>query len=303
MIPGWRAIRVICFLLLFLKVFSAVAQPSLPDMAGSADKGVVILSWVSQYANVKSIAVLRSTDSNNIKQNIGYVKVLDKGLQAFADAHPVAGKNFYKLVITFKSGVTWTSNRLCVNVDRAMLEHADTSMPANDSIQRFVITEEMIDVGKANGLPTSRPSRGNGSMTSQDTTRKHKVVISFEFDTTAVAEEAFAGTANKISAAKKKITVAFDDQGGSAAAAVISRYVFADGENGHVHMNLPDDVSAHHYSVKFYNDRGNMIFEVPRINVPKTVIDKRNFQKRGVYKFVLRRDVVELEAGYVTVAP
>ena len=66
-------------------------------------------------------------------------------------------------------------------------------------------------------------------------------------------------------------------------------------------MNLPADVSTHHYSVKFYNEKGNMIFEVPKINAQNIIIDKRNFQKRGVYKFVLRRDVVELESGYVVV--
>ncbi len=303
MIPGQPALRFIFVFLLLLRVFSAAAQPTLPEVAGSADKGVVILSWVCQYDKVKSIAVMRSLDSTKINQNIGFVKMVDKGLQAFADAHPEAGRNFYKLIIQFKSGLSWSSNRVGVNVDKTMLEQSKHTLPVNDSLQHFVITEEMTDIGKTNSSVPAQPVKSGSVSPSGDTARKHKVLISFEFDTSAVNEQALAANANRIAPPRKKITVAFDDQGSSVPVAVVSKLIFTEPETGHVRMNLPEDILSHHYSVKFYNERNIMIFEVPKISLPKIIIDKRNFQKRGIYKFVIRRDVVELESGYVHVIP
>ncbi len=280
--------------------FRSFAQPTLPDIAGSADKGVVILSWVSQYAGIKSITVLRSQDSTSINQKIGSVQLQDKGVQAFADAHPAAGKNFYKLSIVFKSGLVWSSNRTSVYVDKATLEQSKTELPANDSIQHFVITETMTDTGRHNtGENKTTPNVASAA----DTARKHKVLISFDVDPNTISTQSFASNGNTAIPVKKKITVAFDDQTSSAGTEVVSRFIFSDKTSGHVHMNLPDDVGTHHYSVKFYNDKNIMIFEVPKINAQNIIIDKRNFQKRGTYRFVLRRDVVELESGYVRVLP
>ena len=245
---------------------------------------------------------MRSQDSTSITQKIGNVQLLDKGVQAFADAHPLAGKNFYKLSIVFKSGLVWSSNRTSVYVDRAMLEQAKTIFPANDSIQHFVVTEPKesgsIHDSAAHGTVESRQGQRP-----TDTAQKHKVLISFDFDTTGVSSQSFARSSSSTAVPRKKITVAFDDQTGSAGTEIVSRFIFTDKATGHVDMNLPDDVLTHHYSVKFYNEKNVMILEVPKINAQNIIIDKRNFQKRGMYKFVLRRDVVELESGYVRVVP
>ena len=71
--------------------------------------------------------------------------------------------------------------------------------------------------------------------------------------------------------------------------------------SGHVNMNLPDDVKSHHYSVKFFDAHNVMIIDVPHINADHIIIDRRNFQHTGVYRFVLRRDVTELETGYIRI--
>ena len=66
-------------------------------------------------------------------------------------------------------------------------------------------------------------------------------------------------------------------------------------------MNLPDDVSTHHYSIKFYDKDNHVVIDVPRINTAKLILDRRNFQKKGVYKFAIRKDILELEHGYITI--
>jgi hypothetical protein len=301
MIPGQPVLRFVCTLFLSFSALGAYAQPTLPDLAGATDKGVVILSWVCQYEGIRSITVLRSQDSTSINQKIGNVQALGKGVQAFADAHPVAGKNFYKLAIVFKSGLTWSSNRVSVFIDKAALEQARVELPANDSIQHFVVTEQKPPDSKPDSAGKSSTSKPMQNGTTIDTLPKHRVLISFDFDSTAISPQSFSSNTAGTAIPRKRITVAFDDQSTIAGTEVVSRFIYTDKTTGHVDMNLPDDVATHHYSVKFYNSKGNMIFEVPKIHTQNIIIDKRNFQKKGIYKFVLRRDVVELESGYVTV--
>src|SRR3569832_952559 len=98
------------FLLSFI-VTTSFAQPVLPDIFGVTQKGVNILSWVSQYDGVKSSAVQRSSDSVYNFATIGYVKNLKKGNQGFIDGHPTPGTNWYRLYIVFSTDLTWYSNR------------------------------------------------------------------------------------------------------------------------------------------------------------------------------------------------
>jgi len=291
MIAGQPVLRLLLFFFLFLAALKADAQPTLPDIAGSADKGVVILSWVCQYEGIKSIAVVRSLDSTKITKNIGYVKQLGKGLHAFADAHPEPGKNFYKLTILFKSGLSWSSNQTSVYVDKAMLEEAKTVLPANDSIQHFVVSETMVDKAK---------EVKEGVLHEADTTRHHKIVVSFDIDSNAVSILSADEIRNMVTPPRKRITVTFDDPTASETAVVQYRFIKVDALTGHVDMNLPEDVGTHHYSVKFYDEKGTVVMEVSKISRPNIIFDKRNFQKKGIYKFVIRRDVVELESGYVS---
>lgn len=79
------------------------------------------------------------------------------------------------------------------------------------------------------------------------------------------------------------------------------RYLFTDPRTGHINMFLPDDVNTHHYSVKFFDLQSQLITEVPRITTAAAIIDKRNFQRKRTIRFVLRKDGVELEGGYLVV--
>ena len=79
-----------------------------------------------------------------------------------------------------------------------------------------------------------------------------------------------------------------------------SQYVFTNPLTGHVNMELPD-VATNRYNVHFYDTRDKEILEVPRVMASPVVIDKRNFQKKGIYKFVLKRNNTQLETGYITI--
>jgi hypothetical protein len=69
---------------------------------------------------------------------------------------------------------------------------------------------------------------------------------------------------------------------------VASIYVYAS-RDGNVHLNLPD-VSAKKYSVKFYDENDNFLFEIKSIKDQSLIIDKTNFYHAGWFKFELLED-------------
>lgn len=70
---------------------------------------------------------------------------------------------------------------------------------------------------------------------------------------------------------------------------------------GHIDIRLPENHSQHVYSVVFYNAKKQVVMDIPVIKARISVLDKRNFQRKGQYRFVLRRDGVIFETGYINV--
>ncbi len=227
------------------------AQPLLPDIAGTTEKGVNVISWSCQYDGIKSIAVQRSADSAYNYITAGYVKNLKKGIQAFVDGHPAPGNNWYRLYIVFNSDLTWYSNRINLPVDSNELLKQQAVLPPNDSLQKIIAS-----------------TSGNDSL--QKLVRK--IAIKITTDETEI---------NPLTYIK-------------------SQYIFTNPLTGHVNMELPE-VTKHKYSVRFYNQKEKLILEVPRIAESPVIIDKRNFQQKGLFKFILKRDNSQLETGYISI--
>jgi hypothetical protein len=113
----------ISFLLLLNLTTKIYAQPELPNIAVITQGGINILSFTNPYeSGIKSIAVERSNDSVLNFANIGYVASVKKGAASFVDAHPMVGKNWYRLQIVFSGGMEWISNLGSIEVDSAAIE-------------------------------------------------------------------------------------------------------------------------------------------------------------------------------------
>lgn len=245
--------------LLLLLSFRSVAQPLLPDMVGTTQKGVNILSWTSQYDGLKSIAVQRSADSTYNYVSIGYVKNLKKGPQAFIDGHPAPGKNWYRLYIVFNSDLTWYSNRIKLFVDSAQLL-MQTVLPPNDSLQKLASKVKFNDTTASAGPGTREEVK--------------KPVLSLSIPTDASEVDAYTY--------------------------IKSQYVFTNPFTGHVNVEIKD-AREHRYSLQFFNQKNRRILEVPHIAESSVIIDKRNFQQKGMYRFELMKDREKLETGYITI--
>lgn len=239
------------------------AQSTLPDIYCNVENGAVLVSWNSQYAGLKAVNVLRSADSVYDFTMIGTVKKPVKGEQSYVDASPLAGRNFYKLSIVFSSGVTWPSN-LC----KCMVEgRAAGTVPPGTQIK------DTENARESNGVPAGKKELLSGAALDSLNARLPP----------------------------KKIVVAFDDLTDQPNTFIKSKYMSTDAATGHIKMDLPDDVTTNHYSIKFYDGRQQLITEVPHINSAHIIFDKRNFPGKGLYKFVIRKDIVELESGYISV--
>ena len=79
-----------------------------------------------------------------------------------------------------------------------------------------------------------------------------------------------------------------------------SQYIYTNPRTGHVNIEVPE-VLRNKYNVKFYDGNNKQVLEVPRVMASPAIIDKRNFQRKGIFKFVLKRNNTQLETGYITI--
>jgi hypothetical protein len=254
--PKLKAVLLLILFFLLTPVSRLLAQPLLPDMVGATQKGLNILSWVSQYEKLKSIAVQRSSDSFFNYTTIGYVNGLKKGPQAFIDGHPLPGNNWYRLQIVFGSDLNWYSNRIKLFVDSAQLALQQV-MPPNDSLQKLA-----------------------GRVRFNDTT---------------------GASFNPGVPAKAVLSVAIPDAGSVDAYAYIkSQYVFTNPFTGHVNVEIKD-AREYKYSLRFFDQNDMPVLQIPRISEANIIIDKRNFQRKGIFRFELLKEREKLETGYITI--
>jgi hypothetical protein len=66
---------------------------------------------------------------------------------------------------------------------------------------------------------------------------------------------------------------------------VPSMYVYT-ARDGNIHLNLPDVISKK-YSVKFYDENDNFLFEIKNLKDQSLIVDKTNFYHAGWFKFEL----------------
>lgn len=228
---------------------------------------------------------MRSADSLSDYEIIGYVKDRAKGIQSYIDDDPETGRNYYKLSLVFKSGLTWRSNFIEVNVPEAG-KGTQSPTPADKTPKPDPAQLE----SNFHAAPRSKKT--------QDTCRNigTQVGVNLSFTNASAPPD-------KPAPQRPKIRLPLQEETDNTPIFIRSKYIFTDTLTGHVNMFLPDDISMHSYSVKFFDKDKRLVTEVPRINNPQLIIDKRNFQHKGVYKFTIRKDNLELESGFIIINP
>lgn len=79
-----------------------------------------------------------------------------------------------------------------------------------------------------------------------------------------------------------------------------SQYVFTNPFTGNINIEIPDALKEN-YSLIFYDQQDRIALKVPRINDKIVILDKRNFQTIGLFKFKLFKNKEEFDKGFVTI--
>lgn len=79
-----------------------------------------------------------------------------------------------------------------------------------------------------------------------------------------------------------------------------SKYIFTNPFTGNINIELQDALTAS-YSVRFYDQQGKEVLEIPRVNDTVVILDRRNFQSPGLFKFKLFKGKEEFDTGYITI--
>lgn len=79
-----------------------------------------------------------------------------------------------------------------------------------------------------------------------------------------------------------------------------SPYVFTNPFTGNVDIDLKDALEKN-YVLYFYDQQGTEVLKIPRINDTDVILDKRNFEKPGLYKFKLLKEGKPFAEGYITI--
>lgn len=283
--------RQFIFIVAFLLVsIAAFAQPMLPDLTCVTQNGVNVITWNCQYDGIKSIAIQRSSDSSFNFITIGYVRQTQKGVQFYLDGHPQPGDNWYRLKIIFGSDLSWTSNRIKVRVDSSQIKQGSV-LPSNDSLQILAskLQVKKVVVDTVNGKVNSK-----------------SVITSTVKSTPVNAGGTSAADSGKFVATPAKpvlptISLEIPDiESVNAYTYIKSQYVFTNPFTGHVSIEIPD-AKTNKYTLDFFNSKDEKVIEIPRIEESVIILDKRNFQKVGVYRFELYKAKQKLETGYITI--
>ncbi len=79
-----------------------------------------------------------------------------------------------------------------------------------------------------------------------------------------------------------------------------STQVYSNPYTGHITIQLPDALSRK-YSIRFFTPDEKEVLRVGRVSKTTLIVDKNNFNSRGVYQFKLFDGEELKEAGYVTI--
>jgi hypothetical protein len=178
-------------------------------------------------------------------------------------------------------------------------------LPPNDSLQKFVSslvfqTEKV----KVEGLTINQPNTTGKTNKSGDDTTLLSPDLSgtkVNMNTSTSSSENPTTSTEVAPPPPPKIVLDIPQSAEDESFSFVqSQYVFTDPFNGHININLPD-CKQHYYTLIFKNGDGKKIMVIEKITEPKVILDKRNFNKKGIYDFELKKDHRNFENGKISI--
>lgn len=242
------------------------AQPQLPEIAAVGQQGVNYISWTNPYDGLRAIAVQRSSNGHNNFRSIGYVKDLKKGVQQFIDTKPETNICYYRLLIVFGSELNWFSDVTKLEVEENPDEDMTEVLLAKENVNNLSAIKVTYDAPEVENTVTS-PLPNNAQFP------RIRNVMKFNLNEIAEIEPS-------------EYTP--------------SEHVYFNTVTGFIQIELPEEDSIEEvYTIDFFDNKNYRVLRIPNIHEHNLMLDKRNFQRKGLYRFELKRNEELMEEGYL----
>ena len=245
-----------------------VQPPKKDTLPGFSVKNVgknrIIIGWINNYPVVKQISIQRSFDSLLNYKSILTVADPMAYQNGYMDVKATNDHMFYRLYILLDNGVYLFSAAQRPIPDSFQKKSFD---PLAARLSSFVNNKDtfLLD-GKLVLIKTDTVMQNGKPVI----VRAQPVVIKLEnlqwADSVAVPKPDY----------NKPKQLAFTP----------SLYVFTN-RDGYVRVSLPDDEKTKKYSIKFFDEENNFLFELKEIKEKDFKIDKTNFYHAGWFRFEL----------------
>ncbi len=290
------------------------AEPvALPAIMVSTEQAENKLSWYCQYDGVKSIAIQRSADSVRNFTTIGLINAPKKGNGTYKDLHPNVGKNYYRLSIEFGGDLEWFSNTYKVILDsatiaKALQEKAAAALAAAEAAKAAAAAVQAAAERKAESERALKALKEEARLAKLKSVAESKIEKAENKVDKIVKEKAepvVEPKAEKKIAKKEKEKTKIDPIGEPVLAPppftfVPSTKIYTNPYTGHVNIKL-EDAWNRRYSIRFYDPSKNEVLRISRVSKPSLVLDKNNFNSRGIYSFQLFDGSAVVDSGFVNI--
>jgi hypothetical protein len=290
-----RKLAALLILLICTLFTTSMAQEVLPKFT-VVTKGnkKVIISWTNNYPIVKQISIQRSKDS--LRGFTSILSVADPTAQqnGIVDAKAPDEKQFYRLFIVQDSGkfVFSQSKRPILDTSKVVVTKPQQ---AAENAPRIIITEKVTPKQAEEIKEKLQPAEPAPAPVVK-APEPEKFFFIKKRDTlvaTINAKEIKKFRDSVIT--KTKDTIAFAGGDTILLKPFVpkeifkpSKFVFTE-KDGNIRVNVPG-APLHHYSIKFFDEKYEFLFDVNELKEPIVLIDKVNFLRSGWYKFELFED-------------
>ena len=286
------------FTIILLASGSLAAQDTLPKFTVSTKgNNRVLISWTNNYSNVTQISIQRSTDSLRNFKTILSVPDASIPQNGFVDTKAATLFMFYRLFIVLDSGKYVFTMSKRPFWDTARIASKPNPLKNGVSSSRRVIISDSMEINEANTLRdklNEKPLTLTDSAIRKIEPEKFFAIKRRDSILFLLPEKGFKAFRDSV-VYKTKDTMVFRSSDTILIKPFIPKevfkasiYIFSE-KDGNISISLPD-ASTRKYSVKFFDEKNNPLFEIIHIKENSLLLDKSNFLRAGWFRFELYED-------------
>lgn len=259
-------VSVFLFAVLLFSGYTSEAQDTLPAFTARNVNGKIILSWVNDFPVVKQLSIQRSSDSLKGFKTILTLPDPTSVTNGFLDNNAPDTVSFYKLYILLDSGKYVFS--------KSQRPHKAPPPAAKKKEYDQRAFSQKAPVGNLENAKPQIPATQNNTATPQVATGNESASKIYQPESAQV-------TNKRRSDGLRTDTVTMVRP----ETFTPSGFVYTN-PSGNITVVVPVDKQGQ-YTIKFFDDNGDEVFQVSNIQEHIFSIDKSNFMRSGWYKFEL----------------